>query len=285
MSVLKEEIYISLAYWLRRIGHDVSMDRGRLDPSCLNVLIGFPYVDDAVIDRLIGAGPGYVIFDAELIDAGMINFKPETAFWFSEPRNRLFRHAAAFLTYFEQSARFLQRTFGLPVFKLAPSHCPVLATHRPMGEKDCDIDVLFFGRIYDSRAGLLDALAGTCRLRCLDVGDLTTFHMRNELAARAKIVLHLGHRPPFAHIGLMRLMSMAHIGVFSLSEDRTEIEPELRPLSGWWNSDAMALSDCVTGWLARPDDRRGIARGALDRIEASTDLSELKTFWDVHVAV
>ncbi|WP_420010931.1 hypothetical protein [Tateyamaria sp.] len=284
MTVLKEEIYITLAYWLGQISCDVSVDRGAIDPECFNILVGFPYVDDAVIDRLAALEAGYAVFDVELLDDGKINYKPETAHWFRPPLDRLFRNAKAFLSYFEQSVQFMAQAYDLPVYKLAPACCPALTTHAPRGEADCDIDILFFGRVYDTRVPVLNDLADRYSLRLLDVGDVTTSYFRNDLAARSRIILHLGHRAPFQHIGMMRLLSMAHIGAFSLSEERAEIEPALRPLSAWWDAEKMPLVDCVAHWLAHPAARREQALIAQNAVKAQADQPGLSQFWQAHCA-
>jgi hypothetical protein len=285
MTILKEEIYISLAYWLGQIGCDVSVDRGVIDPNCFNVLIGFPYVDEAVIDQLINVASGYAVFDVELLDEKMINYKPETERWFRPPLNRLFKNAKAFFSYFEQSVRFMQEAYHLPVFKFAPAHCPALATHQPRNDVDCDIDILFFGRVYDTRASVLKGLEDKYALRLLDVEDVTSFYFRNDLAVRSKIILHLGHREPFQHIGMMRLLSMAHIQAFSLSEDRAEIEPDLRPLSAWWDAQKAPLSECVAYWLANPEARHAQALNAESRVQARDEQPGLAHFWETHCAI
>ena len=283
ISVLKEDIYTSICAWLRDGGIDVSVERSDLPGSGPIIISGFEYLSDAMRLQVARSGRPYALLDVEILNNYMVNFKPETRPWFEPPVDEIFKNSRFLLTYYQSSARFINKSYGTPTYTIQPGYCSALHAYPSLTDEEKDIDVLFFGRVYDDRAPLLQRIADQFETRILDVPNLTPLFLRNEYARRARIILHLGHRQPFQHIGMMRLLSMAHLRAFSLSEWRLEIEDSLANLSAWWQPDTD-ICDVIASWLTDAGGRERQAELTFNTLQNRNVAKELANFVSSHFA-
>jgi len=276
---MKEDIYLSLRDCLERAtGRDVTMERGRWDPDAFNILVGLQYLNRKAARELVASSVRYGLFDVEILDHGMINYKPDTRRFFEDEERAVFQRAAFFLSYFRQSCDEVART-GLAAYQITPGFCTGLRTHSPRSEEQRDIDALYFGHVDEHRARILDALSERCKLVVLRPRDAITFQTRNSLAARARVVLSLGRAAPFGHIGPMRLIGMAHLPSFCLSEAPRLSQPELAPFAHFVE-DTDDLPQRALDALADPAFRSSKEEAAAEALHELQPVAELKRCLD-----
>lgn len=270
---MKEDIYISLFYWLEQLGHTVTMERERLEPSALNIVIGLQYLTRDQVRQLAGAPQDYGVFDVEFIAEGMINFKPQTAWLFGGDGRAFFDKCRFFISYFEESVRMVA---GMGVFAhhIVPGYCPFLETPGRLPESEKTIDVFFFGNVDDHRRVLLNRIPGAINLKVDAPEDVTPLFLRNARADQARIILSLGRAPPFTHIGPMRLVSMAHLKAFVLSEPVPMRPSVIEELTAFWNEGTDPVEE-ILFWLDSPSLRRQRAEAAYQRMRMIDPLSPL----------
>jgi hypothetical protein len=275
-TAMKEDVYVSLAGWLEEAGAEVSLAAGELREDALNVVIGVQYLSAEAAKDLAGGTAAYGIFDVEILSDQRVNFKEETRYLFSQPARALFERARFFWTYFEESAATM-RSLGVDARVLRLGWCEHLARRSPSQPTERqDIDVLFFGHVDDHRRRLLEELGAGPSWRILRPDAGTPQFLRDSLARRAKVVLSLGREEPFGHIGPMRLVSMAHLGVASVSERPRRAQAGLEGLARFFETPAEGRH-LLAELLASPTARAAAvaeARQALRAVDTAAQLGD-----------
>ncbi|QTL02699.1 hypothetical protein J5J86_18230 [Aquabacter sp. L1I39] len=272
-TIMKEDIYTSLLHWLTQIGHVVTIEARSFEPNALNIIIGLQYLTPQEIDCIAASTCEYGVFDVEYIAAGMVNFKPETSWLFAD-RSRKFRDRCRFfLSYFEESAREMAR-LGVFSRRIMPGYVKTFEPESVISEGDRTIDLYFFGNVDAHRAAVLERIEKTVPVLVQTPSQATPLFLRNARAARSKIVLSLGRALPFTHIGPMRLVEMAHLRTFVLSEAPAVAQPDLDGLCAYWSA-AEDPGEVARAWLFEPERRRARAEAAFERIKAFDPLPPL----------
>ncbi|WP_029005719.1 hypothetical protein [Azorhizobium doebereinerae] len=274
-TIMKEDIYVSLFHWISALGHTVTMDSRRFEPRALNILVGLQYLSRAEVAELAASGYAYAVFDVEFIDRGMVNYKPETAWLFGAEGRAFFDRCRFFLSYFADSVRMMA-DLGVFSRQITPGYAPPLDTGCRLADRDKDIDVFFFGNVDGHRRPLLARIGEACRLAVNTPADVTPLFLRNARADRARIVLSLGRAKPFHHIGPMRLVAMAHLKAFVLSEPAQLDQPEIAGLCAYWAEDEDPV-EAIRFWLDAADRRRAHAEAAYARTRGLDPLTPLAT--------
>ena len=264
--VMKEDIYTSLYYWLACLGGKVTMEYGRLEPKALNIIVGLQYLSPEDIAAIAASTLDYGLFDIEILKNGMVNFKPETRWLFAEQGQKFFGRCRFALSYFQESVDTL-KSIGVFALKFVPGYCPLLEAPMPspIPEAEKSVDVLFFGNVDTHRAPILERIAQHASLEVDAPQQVTPMYLRNLQAARSRIILSLGRARPFTHIGPMRLVSMAHLKAFCLSEPASRPQPELAGLCTFWEPGQDPL-EAVRFWLDTPERRHERAAAAYARL-------------------
>ncbi|SFM09116.1 hypothetical protein [Methylorubrum salsuginis] len=275
---MKEDIYVSLLHWISALGHEVTMDCGRFEPHALNILVGLQYLSRTEVAELAASDYDYAVFDVEFIDRGMVNYKPETAWLFDAESRRFFDRCHFFLSYFTESVRMMS-DLGVFSRQIVPGYTPILETAGRLSDRDKDIDVYFFGNVDAHRRPLLTQIGKACRLVVNTPADATPLKLRNVRADRSRIVLSLGRARPFHHIGPMRLVAMAHLRAFVLSEPPTLDQPELADLCTYWARD-QDPTEAIRFWLEASDLREKRAEAAYERMRGIDPLAPLAAVLD-----
>jgi hypothetical protein len=273
---MKEDIYVSLAGWLEEAGAEVSLAAGELREDALNVVVGVQYLSAEAAAAIAEGTAAYGIFDVEILSDQRVNFKDETRYLFSWPARALFERARFFWTYFEESAATM-RSLGVDARVLRLGWCEHLARRsasRPAERRD--IDVLFFGHVDDHRRRLLEELGAGPSWRILGPDAGTPLFVRDSLARRAKVVLSLGREEPFGHIGPMRMVSMAHLGVACVSERPRRTQVGIEGLARFFETPAQGrlLLDALLDSPSARADAVAEARQALRSVDTAAQLGE-----------
>lgn len=277
-TIMKEDIYVSLFHCFAALGHVVTMDCRRLEPRALNILIGLQYLSRAEVAELAASSYDYAVFDVEFIDDGMVNYKPETAWLFGPEGRPFFDRCRFFLSYFADSVRMMS-DLGVFSRQMTPGYTPVLETGSRLNDRDKDIDVFFFGNVDGHRRPLLAQIGKACRLVVNTPADITPLFLRNARADRSRIILSLGRASPFHHIGPMRLIAMAHLRAFVLSEPAELHQPELAGLCSYWAHDQDPV-EVIRFWLDAADLRQTRAEAAYKRMRDIDPLAPLVAVLD-----
>ncbi|MBB5754816.1 hypothetical protein [Prosthecomicrobium pneumaticum] len=272
-TIMKEDIYTSLLHWLSEIGHVATIELRSLERNAINIIVGLQYLTPQELDDIANSTYEYGVFDVEYIAAGMVNFKPETSWLFADRARPFLSRCRFFLSYFEESAR-LMADLGILSRRIMPGYVKFFEPGATIGESDKTIDVYFFGNVDAHRAGLLRRVERAVPVLTQTPSQVTPLFLRNARAARAKIVLSLGRAAPFTHIGPMRLVEMAHLRTFVLSEMPARPQPELDGLCAWWTADEDP-GEVVRAWLMAPERRRARAEAAFERVKAFDPLTPL----------
>jgi hypothetical protein len=262
--IMKEDIYSSLFHWVSRLGGTVSMDYGRLEPQALNIIVGLQYLSPEQIHDIAASSLDYGVFDIEFVAEKMVNFKPNTSWLFLREGQLFFERCRFFLSYFRDSVRMLQ-DMGVFSRHFVPGYCQNLEWPGKISEKEKTIDVLFFGNVDRHRRSLLERMSKRINITVHSPQDVTPLLLRNAHAAQSRIVLSLGRARPFTHIGPMRLVSMAHLRAFSLSEPSLLPQPELAGLCVYWDAGQDPVEQ-IELWLADDTRRHRQAEAAYERI-------------------
>lgn len=272
-TIMKEDIYTSLLYWLTKIGHVVTIESRSFEPNAINIIIGLQYLTPQEIDNIAHSPYEYGVFDVEYIASGMVNFKPETSWIFTDRSRRFLDRCRFFLSYFEESVRDMAR---LEVFsrRIMPGYVKTFEPESLIGESDKTIDLYFFGNVDAHRAAVLERIKQAVPMLVQTPSQVTPLFLRNARAARSKIVLSLGRALPFTHIGPMRLVEMAHLRTFVLSEMPAAAQPDLDGLCAYWSADEDP-GEVVRAWLFAPERRRARAEAAFERVKAFDPLTPL----------
>lgn len=271
--IMKEEIYTSLFYWLSQLGYNVTMATSRLESKALNIIVGLQYLSKEQIRTITKTQFDFGLFDVEFVAEGMVNFKPETSWLFAGEGRRFFERCRFFLSYFKDSVAML-RDLGVFSQHFVPGYCPLLETAGRISEADKSIDVLFFGNVDNYRQPMLERIAKGATLTVRTPKDVTPLFLRNALAQQARIVLSLGRARPFGHIGPMRLVAMAHLRAFSLSEAAAWPQPEINDLCAFFEHGQDPL-ESILAWLHTPALRQQQAEAAYARIRGIDPLASL----------
>lgn len=265
-TIMKEDIYVGLFHWISMLGHTVTMDCRRMEPRALNILIGIQYLSREEIAELADSGYDYGVFDVEFIDNGMVNYKPETAWLFGEEGRLFFERCLFFLSYFAMSVRMMS-DLGVYSRQITPGYVPQFESGCRLNDAEKDIDVFFFGNVDDYRRPLLARIGEQCQLVVNAPTDVTPLFLRNARADRSRIILSLGRATPFHHIGPMRLVAMAHLQAFVLSEQPQLTQPEISDLCAYWEEDQDPL-EVIRFWLNAASLRQVRAESAYERMRA-----------------
>lgn len=277
-TIMKEDIYVSLFYWISKLGHSVTMDCRRLEPGAINILIGIQYLKREEIAELASSGYDYGIFDVEFIDNGMVNYKPDTAWLFGEDGRLFFDRCLFFLSYFSMSVRMMA-DHGVYSRQITPGYVPQFEAGCRLNDANKDIDVFFFGNVDDYRRPLLARIGEHCTLVVNAPTDVTPLFLRNARADRSRIILSLGRAAPFHHIGPMRLVAMAHLKAFVLSEPHQISQPDISDLCAYWEEDQNPV-EAIRFWLNEVSLREAQAEAAYERMRGLDPYTPLIEVFD-----
>lgn len=272
-TIMKEDIYTSLHHWLSKLGHVVTIEPRSFEQNAINIITGLQYITPEELDEIAASPYEYGIFDVEYIASGMVNFKPETAWLFADRARRFLDRCRFFVSYFEESVRAMAR-LGVLSRRIMPGYVEAFEPDGVLGEGDKTIAMYFFGNVDAHRAAVLRRIERIAPVLVQTPAQVTPLFLRNARAARAKIVLSLGRAPPFGHIGPMRLVEMAHLRTFVLSETPSVAQPELDGLCAYWTADEDPGA-VAQAWLLAPERRRAKAEAAFERIKAFDPLTPL----------
>ncbi|MBT9293228.1 hypothetical protein [Prosthecodimorpha staleyi] len=272
-TIMKEDIYTSLLHWLAQIGHVVTIEPRSFERNAINIIIGLQYLTPEELDDIANSPYEYGVFDVEYIASGMVNFKPETSWIFADRARPFLDRCRFFLSYFDESVRLMAH-LGVFSRRIMPGYVKFFEPDSMIDEGDKTIDVYFFGNVDAHRAALLRRIERAVPVLVQTPSQVTPLFLRNARAARAKIVLSLGRAAPFTHIGPMRLVEMAHLRSFVLSERPARTQPELDGLCAYWTADEDP-GEVARAWLFAPERRRALAEAAFERVKAFDPLTPL----------
>ncbi len=272
-TIMKEDNYTRRLHMLSELGHVATIELRSLERNAINIIIGLQYLTTQELDDIANSTYDYGVFDVEYIAAGMVNFKPETSWLFADRARPFLNRCRFFLSYFEESVRFMAH-LGILSRRITPGYVKFFEPDAVIGESDKTIDVYFFGNVDAHRAGLLRRVERAVPVLIQTPSQVTPLFLRNARAARAKIVLSLGRAAPFAHIGPMRLVEMAHLRTFVLSEMPARPQPELDGLCAFWTADEDP-GEVARAWLLAPERRRARAEAAFERVKSFDPLTPL----------
>jgi hypothetical protein len=165
-----------LYFSFRSLGSDVSLQVNKFDPSAINIVVGY---------ERMAAIPSpdirFIPYQLEQLVPGGAEFKPHM--------RQLLLAATEVWDYDPSNLQTLTQ-IGVKKAKLLPIGFHEKLATIPCGDED--IDVLFYGRLSERRAAILDSLKSKCSVSTLD----TKFaYERDQWIARAKIVLNIHFYP------------------------------------------------------------------------------------------
>ncbi|MDR3517395.1 MAG: hypothetical protein P4M00_16440 [Azospirillaceae bacterium] len=157
---------------------------------------------------------------------------------------------------------------------VTPGFVPQFEPDQVIGESDKTIDAYFFGNVDAHRAEILRRIDRVVPVVVQTPSQVTPLFLRNARASRTKVVLSLGRARPFTHIGPMRLVEMAHLRSFVLSEPPAAPQREIEGLCEYWEA-GEDPGEATRAWVLDPERRRARAEAAFARVKAIDPLTPL----------
>ncbi|MGL4208038.1 MAG: hypothetical protein ACRCTY_01485 [Candidatus Adiutrix sp.] len=209
-----DDVVLPMYYALRRLGYEVEMRQGSLNPAAINICFGSNYDP---LGRFVPLLPESIIMNLEQLSSPAYPWHKKDDYFNLLSRFKLwdFSHKNIELLASKSiSAEFLPLGFVPEMQRLRP----------------CDgetIDVLFYGALTPRRHSILSELRG-CGLK---VAPLTCAYglIRDQAIFSAKIFLNIHHSVP-ASLEVVRLAYVLANGRAVVSElnDDTDYYPELK---------------------------------------------------------
>ena len=253
-TVLKEDIYKGLVYWLQQAGYVTSLTYNEIPPNWPNLIVGNYYLKPEHVEGILKSDTRFALLETEIVRPEGHNetFDP-VAFEF---QRRLYQSAAAILTGVPANvATFAQ--LGLTAHLMPLGYCPWLDTSRPLPNEYQDVELLFFGNVDARREAILRLLDKQFTLKVLNEQDLLTHFFRNAWVSRSKIVLSLRRGEPYTHLGVSRSWHVAHLQALTLSEPPGDGDHTADGLCEFY--ELGQLPEAIQRYLDNPDER--VAKG------------------------
>jgi len=186
---------------LESLGYHCTLERNRCDPEAMNVLVGSHLLaSPAEAASLLGGATDYVVLQTEILSARTIN-GADAADRMTAVTLPLLRGARAVWDCLEVSrAALAECGIRTELFRFGHHERMEEIVHKP----ERDIDFLFYGSLSPWRRETLERLdALGYRVRA-DFDSAAVF--RNDLIARAEIVLTLRHGREMTHLPQARIV-------------------------------------------------------------------------------
>lgn len=233
-----------MAYGLESLGHSCSITQQNIDTSRINILLNAYRADEGAVKLLTSGSIRYVVSQTELLTPdGGINNLGKAHF-----RTRYLPLLRGAIRVWDWNNRQVAQlaTFGVQADILEYGFHPHMEEIRP--KVDRDIDLLWFGSSSPHRQAMLDRLLQR-GMKVASTFDSVSFY-RNDLIARAKIILALKQAPEHTHMPRGRILYPANNRVFVAGERATEQHwtDQL-----WSSAPTDELPDLLASLLERTD--------------------------------
>jgi hypothetical protein len=247
-----DEVEACLVGSLRRLGHTVTHERGIFvtDDDVINISLG---VFDIPADMLADMRQ-LIVYNFEQIGAETI--APIRQTYFRVMRN-------AFVWEYSLPQLETLRQSGITQSAYVPlAYAPEIVSSMPTPPEHEDVDVLFYGALSERRLRIFDALESRGIRVTYPTDGQATGLARNELIARAKIVLNLGNFQDIHTLEIVRLAPWFVMGKAILTELRENTHWD-RSLDGaFMGVPYDEIVDACANLLADDSGRRALGERA-----------------------
>ncbi len=196
-----------IVHSIESLGHDCTLERNRCVKDATNILIGTHHVARAVeMEEILGPAKNWVVMQTEILRGGRVN-ETEDPRW-NDVVVPLYRGARAVWDSLPENVDELRRQ-DIRADILRFGYHPAMNEIVP--KRTRDIDFLFYGSVTPRRKVILDKLAALgYDLRV----EFDTPHIyRNDLIARAEVVLTIRQSEAMTHLPQGRILYLANNSV------------------------------------------------------------------------
>jgi hypothetical protein len=186
---------------LELLGHECVLGRNRCDPKSTNILVGTHLLATEIdVDLLLGGARDYVVLQTEILGDGVVN-----GIRVSDRKERvlypLLHGARAVWDGLDTNVEVLAKR-GVRASLLRFGFDPLIEEIHHKSQKD--IDFLFYGSLGPWRRSVLGKLEALGYSVHQEFDAVSLF--RNDLIARAEVVLTLRHGDGMAHLPQGRII-------------------------------------------------------------------------------
>lgn len=238
---------------LELLGHDCTLERNRCDPAAMNVLIGAHHFrSEFEVGALLGGARDYVVLQTELLGEGQINLQAA-----GDRLERvllpLLRNARAVWDGLDTNVDVLAKQ-GIRAEVLRYGYSPRL--EEIIHKTNKDIDFLFYGSIGPWRLSILQKLESLGYRVRAEFDTVSVF--RNDLIARAEVILTMAHGGGMTHLPFTRIIHAVNNRCLVVGEGG--YGQDLLEDVFVWTNEPKDLVELCRATRARKD-RRDLAHG------------------------
>jgi hypothetical protein len=241
------------------LGHDCAIERNRCDPAAINVLVGTHLLASPIdVDVILGGARDYVALQSEILTTSSLNGHAVQA-RLDSVLFPLLRGARAVWETLESNVAALS-SLGIRSDLLRFGYSPRL--DEIVHKRTRDIDFLFYGSVGPWRRSILTKLESLGYRVRVEFDAVSLF--RNDLIARAEVVLTLRHGEGMSHLPQARIIYAVNNRCLVVGEGG-EGQGALEDVFVWTN-EADAVVELCRATRARRD-RRELAEAFHERLK------------------
>ena len=271
-TMLKEDIYKALVYWIGEAGFTTSLTYNELRLNQPNIIVGNYYLQPDHIRAIIKSGTPFGLVETEIVTSSGHNETTDKERF--ELHKELYHAARFIMTGIEPNISAFA-DLGLIAHLIRFGYCPLLETSTPLPDAHQDIDLIFFGNLDYRRSELLKVLQEDFTVKVLSERDVMSHFIRNGWVARSKIALSLRRGRPYNHIGVSRIWHLAHLRAMTLSEPPEEPDPSVEGLCEF--RELGEFKEAVYHYLKSPHDRARKGECFYEKLKSIPSVESVKT--------